>query len=447
MKQRYLECFLFTIFLSFISSDAICQVKISKMLYAQNHWLANGDENNRPGYINLLWPKVKESGVKLIRIGGNGYLRMPERDRLNTMVDSIQNIGAEPLMQIPRTFTKEQVIELVRYYNKSDRKPIKFWCIGNEPLHKHHNLKIEQVYDYIMKISPAIREADKNVKIFVFDEAEMMESAYRRLCGGDLDVCGKDKNGNWLVDGFSFHSYPNGRDFDRNDVIFTGPKKIERQIVSLLKLTQKANKKHNRKGENQLIWGLTEVNVTYHNPDRDIRGFGNTSFLGGQFIAEIYGLGAKYGAFTVAPWCINESDRVHTDFGYIGAPEEFFPRSSFYHTQMMSRYICGDFINSHSNQGYVKTIASKNNGYIALMIMNQDDLRGYEYEVSSQKDIGTSPLLISLDTNVNLNYKGTIPSQSTLLLVFSMNGEMMKKIIYSMENNLNNEPPLEDCLK
>lgn len=114
---------------------------------------------------------------------------------------------------------------------------------------------------------------------------------------------------------------------------------------------------------------------------------------------------------------------------------------------MMSRYICGDFINSYSNQGYVKTIASESSDYIVLMIMNQDDLRGYEYEVSSRKDIGISPLLISLNTDVNLNYKGGIPSQSTLLLIFSKKGEIMKKIIYSIENNLNNEPPLEDCLR
>ena len=67
-----------------------------------------------------------------------------------------------------------------------------------------------------------------------------------------------------------------------------------------------------------LLWGLTEVNVTYINPDREISGIGNTSFLGGQFIAEIYGIGLEFGAFTVDPWCISETDRVSTDFGFLG---------------------------------------------------------------------------------------------------------------------------------
>lgn len=40
--------------------------KISPSLFGQNHWIATGDEGDRIGYVNLLWPKVKESGVKCI---------------------------------------------------------------------------------------------------------------------------------------------------------------------------------------------------------------------------------------------------------------------------------------------------------------------------------------------------------------------------------------------
>jgi len=55
---------------------------ISPWLIGQNHWLAHGDEG-RTGYLHLLWPRVAESGVRLVRIGGNGYERsFPDRQRL-----------------------------------------------------------------------------------------------------------------------------------------------------------------------------------------------------------------------------------------------------------------------------------------------------------------------------------------------------------------------------
>ncbi len=77
-------------------------------------------------------------------------------------------------------------------------------------------------------------------------------------------------------------------------------------------MMENANKKHGHTGEAKLLWGLTEVNVTYVNPDREISGIGNPSFLAGQFIAEIYGIGMEYGAFTVNPWCISETDRIRS---------------------------------------------------------------------------------------------------------------------------------------
>jgi len=38
--------------------------EISPVFFGQNHWLADGDEG-RTGYLHLLWPKVKESGIQL----------------------------------------------------------------------------------------------------------------------------------------------------------------------------------------------------------------------------------------------------------------------------------------------------------------------------------------------------------------------------------------------
>ena len=62
--------------------------EISPYLFGQNHWIAEGDEGNRVGYLHLLWPKVRESGITTVRIGGNGYNHhLPERQRLTAMID------------------------------------------------------------------------------------------------------------------------------------------------------------------------------------------------------------------------------------------------------------------------------------------------------------------------------------------------------------------------
>src|SRR3954469_3043908 len=75
--------------------------EISPLLFGQNYWLGEGDES-RIGYLHLLWPRVREGGVQLIRIGGNEYnIHPPSLARWTAMVDSVQAIGAEPLLQVP----------------------------------------------------------------------------------------------------------------------------------------------------------------------------------------------------------------------------------------------------------------------------------------------------------------------------------------------------------
>jgi hypothetical protein len=109
--------------------------EISPTLFGQNFWLAQGDEGNRPGYLDLLWPQVKASGVTMIRIGGNGYERqMPGSLRLSRMIDSIKSIGAEPLLQVPRQYSADEAYRLVRSVNASTREHVKYWSIGNEPI-------------------------------------------------------------------------------------------------------------------------------------------------------------------------------------------------------------------------------------------------------------------------------------------------------------------------
>lgn len=255
--------------LSLFATGLLAAQDISPVLFGQNHWLAQGDEG-RTGYLHLLWPQVKQSGVQLVRIGGNGYnVKPPSLARWTAMVDSVQAIGVEPLLQVPYTFTAAQAAELVKHFNAPGRKPVRYWSIGNEPM-LHDKLSLEEAHAYLARIAPALRAADPTIKILVFDEAWLRRPAFDELCGGKLDLTGKDSAGRWLIDGFTFHSYPNGEKFGRNDVITTGPQKIRQDAKALVELLERANKQHGRTGDARLTWALTEVNVTYANPDRDI---------------------------------------------------------------------------------------------------------------------------------------------------------------------------------
>ena len=417
--------------------------EISPFLFGQNHWMEKGDEGDRPGYIHLLWPKIEDSGVQSIRIGGGGYQgRLPNREKLTGIVDNIQRIGAEPVLQVPSHYSAEDAAALVTFYNRSERTPVRYWSIGNEPLLRDRD-GIEKVYHYVRRIAPAMKDADPTINIFVFDECSLFEQPHRRVVGGDLDLTGKDENGNWMIDGITFHRYPNTRaDFDREDVVFGGPRDIRRQIELLQGMLEQANKKHGRTGDATLRWGLTEFNVTTSNPDREIAGIGNTSFLAGQFIAEIYGLGMEYGAFTMAPWCINETDLVRTDFGYLGLPPEFHPRSSYYHTQMMAENMKGEFLPTKSSEPYVKTIGSRSDDAICIMLLNEDQKRSFDFDLVLDGDRSSDKSsVVQADVGLNMAISDRIPNQTTIMFVLSTSGEVKKKYTYGLTHNLNHQPP------
>jgi hypothetical protein len=438
--MRHIKMLIFAAFMFVISVKA---QEISPWLFGQNIWMDKGDAGNRPGYTYMLWPKVKKSGIKTVRIGGGGYNhRFPNRKKLTAMVDSIQRIGAEPILQVPDSYSAKEATKLVEYFNKSKRKPIRYWSIGNEPL-LHDRDGIQKVNDYVMRIAPALKAGDPSIKIFIFDECDLFEEQHKRVVGGDLDLTGKDENGNWLIDGITFHRYPNiSLDFDREDVIFASVHDIRVRIIKLMGMIEKANKKHGRTGDAELMWGLTEINVSTSNPDREISGYGNTSFLGGQFMAEIYGLGMEFCAFTVTPWCISETDRIRTDFGYLGLPSEFYPRSSYYHTQMMALNMKGEFLQTQSNNSYVKSIGSISGSEICIMILNQDQFHDFDFDLFLNKDGDSGkPLMIHADVELDVTISGHIPNQTTMMYVLSKSGDVKKQYIYGLTHNLKYQPP------
>jgi hypothetical protein len=418
---------------------------ISPYLFGQNLWLTDGSEG-RPGYIDkFLWPKIKESGIKIIRIGGNGYDgSMPGIETLTKWIREIKAIGAEPLLQVSRHEPAQKAADLVRYFNIDHDYKIKFWAISNEPYLIAH-VPIDTVSKYIKSYASAMKAVDPSIKIFVPDEAAYVKELYEALLLDDSkSVAGRDINGNWYIDGVTFHNYPNGKNYNRSDVIFYSVSKMRGMIINLKEVIEKANKKYNRTGNDELLWGLTEFNITYDNPDDlSTSGIAVPSFINGQFFADVFGLAMEYGAFCVTPWCIQESDRPSTYFGYIGAPPGFIPHSTFYHMKIMAENMNGAYLKINSGNPFVKIHGSKSNNNTVILIMNQHQDKSFDFDLSNiYKESETDGKLRIISANqFQANYSGTIKPNSSLMLLFSNNGKLKKQILYDSEMAGKNEAP------
>lgn len=430
----------FTLLLA--NSSVLYAQEISPYLFGQNLWLSNGSEG-RPGYIDELWPRVEQSGARIIRIGGAGYdNNLPHIDTLTKWVKAIKAIGAEPLLQVSKFESAQKAADLVKYFNKDHDLRISFWSIGNEPFHMD-KYPVDSIKAYIKSHASAMKKVDPTIKIMVADCASYYDEVYEALLFKEGDVAGRDENGNWYIDGINFHNYPNADKYNRSDVIFNSVSKIRGMILRMKEDIKIANEKHQRTGENELIWGLTEFNITYRNPeDLSIEGIAVPSFINGQFWAEVFFLGMEYEAFTITPWCIQESDRTQTYFGYIGAPPEFILHSTFHHMELMARYMKGTFIKMKTSNPYLKAFATRSDGNLSIMLMNQDTEKELNFDFSriNKSEPGNR---VSLSSGITLraDLKGSISPQSTKVFVFNAMGVLQEQVEYTLGMVQKNLPP------
>jgi hypothetical protein len=419
---------------------------ISPCLFGQNMWLTDGAEG-RTGYIEkFLFPKVKESGVKIIRIGGNAFEHnMPSFGQLEGWVKAIREIGAEPMIQVSSLETAEKAAACVKYFNQDKKYNLKYWSIGNEPFIIAHR-SIDSISVYIKSHASAMKQVDPTIKIFIPDEAAYSSELYKALLLDDRrGVAGRDPSGNWYIDGVNFHNYPNNKQYTRNDVIFFSVSKMRGMILELLEDVRKANLKYDRRGEDKLLWGITEFNITYDNPD-DLSpaGFAVPSFINGQYWADVFALGMEYGAFCITPWCIQESDRPATYFGYIGGPPDFIPNSTFYHMQMMSSHMRGHYLKLKAGNPFVKIHGTNDGETTCLLFMNQHDSLSFNLDLAKANkpaDQLQDLLPVTSRTPIYLNYKGKLEPASSLMLIFDKRGNFISQLVYSQAMAMEHKTP------
>jgi hypothetical protein len=417
-------------------------VPISHYLFGQNLWLTDGAEG-RPGYIEAsLWPVVQESGVKMIRIGGNGYdQKLPGFDTLTMWVKSIKAIGAEPMMQVSKYESAEKAASVVKHFNVDNDLRIKYWVIGNEP-YLIHKVPIKEISEYIKSHSVAMRAVDPTIKILIPDEAAYVKELYEALLHDDeFGVAGRDENGNWYVDGVTFHNYPNADKYTRSMVVFNSVDKIRGMIMDMIEDIDVANEKYQRFGHDKLIWGLTEFNITYRNPaDLSATGIAVPSFINGQFWADVFAMCMEYGAFTVTPWCIQESDRDETYFGYIGAPPTFTPHSTYHHMKMMADHMSGNYVKMTTNNAFVKAFGSISETLTTILLMNQSETETVEFDFSKVNK-ASDGLEIRANAEINASLKDSIAPNCTRIYQFDKNGVVVKAVEYTQKMAINELAP------
>lgn len=410
---------------------------ISPTLVGQNLWL--------PSSASSLWPLVKASGVTLVRIGGNGPNKtVPSDAQYLDWVMQIRAIGAEPLVQVSQLVDDLTAGELVTFLNVTNKMKIRFWGIGNEP--DLDKIPVDQVAAYVRGHASAMKMSDPTIQIFAPDLAWYDEPYIGPLIGGADDITGKDASGRYYIDGVTFHTYPNGATFDRAAAAGSASG-IRANVGKLLGVMDAANTKNGRAGGAALEWGIGEFNITYKNPPiNDVGGYAVTSFLNGQFFAEVYGAAMERGARFAATWSIQESGGTGGagDLGYLdGAVGQARPRSSYWHTQLVADHFHGRYAAGKTNQPLVKAYAAGAGDELAVMILNEEAAKTFHFtlRLSAAGQPSADPLDISVDSALDATATGDIEAQATAVLLFDAAGKMTKRIDYTLADAVAWKPP------
>ncbi|RYY10551.1 MAG: carbohydrate-binding protein, partial [Cytophagaceae bacterium] len=205
---------------------------------------------------------------------------------------------------------------------------------------------------------------------------------------------------------------------------------------------------HNRTGANALQWAVTEFNIDYKNPTANtVEGLGVHSFLNGQYWAEVFGIGMQKQGVSMMPWSIQEGNgaRGDGDLGYLdGATAATIkPRSAYYHELLVAENLRGTYLAATDNQADVSVLSSTSNGTTAVMLLNKSNTTDFNFTVQLDGSAvaGSAPLKINVPASINNAYSDKIYNQSTLVLLFDNQGNLTRKIVYSLQHAQNTQPP------
>lgn len=426
---------------------------IPATFFGQNAWMPDTVGTKvYGGKLHQNWGKIRDSKAQTIRFGGIS----PDRERPTNfqyikMIDSIRAKGMEPVMQVSYhggDFNAQQAADLVQYINVTRGKNVKYWVIGNEPDLEYSYTSASQVAAYIKPFASAMKAVDPTIKTIGPETAWFNEGIINGLTqpGGPHDITGKDAAGRYYIDIISFHTYPFSGGQSRDEVIgeLTKSGGFHDKLAYLNGRIANCNSTHGRTGTYELQTAVTEMNINYKNNANDnASGLGANSFIGGQFIAEMFGVGLKQGVDMMNIWSVIEGNNQELNIGYLDRTTGA-KKPAYYHFQMMAGNFSGNYVNGTANNTKVKVFGSKNSQHIQVLIMNQEQASGLNYSVRLNQSAvsGNAALKINMNADVNVEYNGVIGKETTQLLTFNTAGVLLRKIEYSQVNALAGQPPV-----
>ncbi|MFC4150076.1 hypothetical protein ACFO0M_27800 [Micromonospora mangrovi] len=259
-----------------------------------------------------------------------------------------------------------------------------------------------------------MKAVDPTIKIFGPDECDWLDTEYNSLLGGAADITGKDANGNYYIDGVSWHRYVGG------DLATAGANDFLDRVKKARARVDYANQLHGRTGSAALQWGIGEFNAS--------DGTGVCQFANGQMFAQIYGYVMKYGGTYATTWSMQEGGGAcgGTDFGFVSG--NLTPRSSYYHMQMVSRNFSGTYVDGTSTSTAMRTYGAVDTDKIAVMLVNVGGAQTCSVRLNS--DAVGGGCTVNIGANTPVTFTQAIGAQTSMVLVFNRQGQFVKRITY-----------------
>ena len=450
---RYFIFFLWSAGWLFNGSSVAAQ-NIQPYFFGQNAWMPDtigiaAACASPPCYLNgklhKQWGNITGSGARSVRFGGIAADRnRPTNFQYIKMIDSIRAKGMEPVIQVPfdgGVYTAAQAAAIVQHVNITKQRNVKYWIIGNEPDLAYSYNTASQVAVYFKSFASAMKAVDPTILTIGPECAWYNSSIINGLTtpGGAYDITGRDSAGRFYIDIVSFHTYPFNGSQTRDQVItkITQPGGFAANLATLNTRLANCNAFHNRSGPAALTAAVTEANINWQNNSLDnLNGVGVNSFIGGQFIAEMFGAGMKHGLSMMNIWSVVEGNSVALNIGYID-PASFKKKPVYYHYKMAAENFSGVYADGVSTFTNVKAFGSRSAQQINVMIMNQDAVNNHSYTVRLNTAAigGTMALKININASVAVSYTDNIDSQSTQVLTFDVYGNLLKKQVYGLSTH------------
>lgn len=432
---------------------------ISPTFFGHNAWMPDtiGNVNNCPGgiihpcYLDgrlyETWPQMQDAGIRFIRYAGiNHDINGPTDFQYKRVLSKAKEHGIEAAaVIIPYDDANYNTSNATDIVNKlKGQYPGLIYIIGNEPnteysVHKY----ARHIGAYIKSFSTAIKNADPTAKVMgpelSFYDPVIIDSLFNTSFSDYLT--GLDGSGRPYIDIFSYHTYPFTGSQNRADVIGKPGGSFKDKLGTLASKCSTANV--SRGAGKELLFAVTEFNLNTLNPSpNNIDGVGASSFLAGQYIAEMLSEGMRLGTAFMNPWSMVEGDGPR-DLGFIDE-NTLKKRPEYIHYSFVANNFSGNYlpgfdtlVSAGSGYNNVKVFGSKDAAIdrISVIILNQDSYpaakKTFALRLNNSAISATGKdLKLRVNAGVNIEILDEIENETTMLYVFDLSGNVKKKCKY-----------------